>query len=415
MSAKPSAIIFGGLNTFSRTLAALLVPLEGEALVSNLRIIDKYSVAPPTTYLGAEFPKVLEKPNVEYRQANLTVPATVASCFEPSEGQGPFDYVFDLTGEVQWDRPEEIQISRTFNVARILGGEAARRHVKAYVRIQHPFYECSEKGSHDEKENVKPDDVLGTWWHESLRALAAIDNLNLVILRTAMVYGPYIDFGTITNFIVVAAVYGYMKQPMKCLWSPGKHPNHIVHSEDVAGATWALAEWMAGLGRKEANAIAGEEILFKNDKSKVKSVEGMVSPDTKCIAPLFNLEDDSNLTLAELGKTVTSFFGTGFEFHSFFINTAAKFKLEDLVEEINEAHVGEWTRMITTSNPPIPNTQYTAYMDLNKLKKSVIAFDATKIKSVVGYKLRHPTLTNHVMQNIIDKLKAEGSWPNLES
>ena len=42
-------------------------------------------------------------------------------------------------------------------------------------------------------------------------------------------------------------------------------------------------------GRKEANSIAGEEILFKNDKSKAKTVEGMVEPGKKCIAPLFNV------------------------------------------------------------------------------------------------------------------------------
>jgi hypothetical protein len=99
----------GGLNTCSRALAALLVPLDGEPLVSvcrhillgahhntehpkkQLRIVDKYSVHPATTsvpsislfpgpsltlrhsYIGSEFPKLLEKPIVEYRQANLTV------------------------------------------------------------------------------------------------------------------------------------------------------------------------------------------------------------------------------------------------------------------------------------------------------------------------------------------------------
>jgi len=414
MSAKPSAIIFGGLNTVSRTVAALLVPLEGEALVSNLRIIDKYSVSPPTTYLGAEFPKVLEKPNVEYRQANLTVPATVASCFEPSEGQEPFSYVFDLTGEVQWDRSEEVQIERTFNVARLIGQEAARRNVQAYVRIQHPFYECNEKGDHDEKANVKPDEVLGTWWHETLRALAAIENLNLVILRTAMAYGPYIDRGNVMSFTVVAAVYGFMKQPMKCLWSPGKHPSHTVHADDIAGAMWAVAEWMASIGRAKALADAGEEIPFKNDKSKAKKVEGVISPDTKCIAPLFNLEDDSRLTLADMGKLLTSFFGAEFEFYNFLYNIAAKASSDNVVEEINEAHVGEWTRMITTSNPPIPNTPYSAYMDYYRLKKHVIAFDATKLKKVVGYQLKRPHMTNEVLQEIIDKLKAEGSWPNFD-
>ncbi len=46
---------------------------------------------------------------------------------------------------------------------------------------------------------------------------------------------------------------------------------------------------MAKIGRTEANAIAGEEILFKNEKSKVKQVEGMIPADHKCIAPLFNI------------------------------------------------------------------------------------------------------------------------------
>lgn len=63
----------------------------------------------------------------------------------------------------------------------------------------------------------------------------------------------------------------------------------MVHVEDVAGGMWACAEWMAKLGRKDANSIAGEEIVFKNDKSKAKEVEGMAPPEQKCIAPLFNI------------------------------------------------------------------------------------------------------------------------------
>ena len=57
----------------------------------------------------------------------------------------------------------------------MVGLEAAKRKVKAYVRIQHPFYQCKESGSHDEKEEVRPEGVLGTWWHEALRALGAIE------------------------------------------------------------------------------------------------------------------------------------------------------------------------------------------------------------------------------------------------
>ncbi|KAI0721618.1 hypothetical protein C8T65DRAFT_201291 [Cerioporus squamosus] len=413
MSRKPNAIIFGGLNTCSRTLATLLVPPDGgERLVENLRIVDKYSVAPPTTYLGSVFPNVLKQPNVEYRQANLTVAATVASCFDPRAGNEPFDYVFDFTGEIQWDRPEGIQIGHTFKIARLVGLEAAKRKVKAYVRIQHPFYQCKESGSHDEKEEVKPEGVLGTWWHEALRALGAIEDLNLVIVRTALPYGPYINYTALIPFIAVAACYGHLKQPMKALNSPGKYPSHTVHVDDIVGAMWAAAEWMAKTGRTEANTLAGEEIVFKNEKSKVDEVEGMVPPSKKVVAPLFNIEDDSKLTFVELGNVITSFFGTTFDFHNFMTNIAAKFRLEDIIEDINEVHVSTWTTMITTSKPPIPNTHFSSYMDVYNLKKHVVAFNADKIKNIIGYKLKRPEFNHDALRDMVEKLKAEGSWPN---
>ena len=72
-------------------------------------------------------------------------------------------------------------------------------------------------------------------------------------------------------------------------WSPGKNPTHTVHVEDVAGAAWACAQWIASHGRKEANQLAGEVIHFHNEKSKVKEVEGTRPHDEKVVAPLFNL------------------------------------------------------------------------------------------------------------------------------
>ncbi|KAG6854959.1 hypothetical protein C0991_009782 [Blastosporella zonata] len=177
----PSAIIFGGLNTCSRALAALLVPVDGDPLVSHLRIVDKFSVVPPTTYIGQEFPKILANPLVEYKQANLTVPAAVALCFIPPEGQPPYDYIFDYTGEIRHDRTEMIQINTTLNVARLIALEAAKLKVKAYVRMQQPFYDTgsSSKADHSEKQDIKPVDTLGIWWHETLRVLAAIDKYAL--------------------------------------------------------------------------------------------------------------------------------------------------------------------------------------------------------------------------------------------
>lgn len=69
----------------------------------------------------------------------------------------------------------QIYINHTCNVTRLLGLEAAKRNIKAFVRLQQPYYECSEKGSHEEKDDVKPNGVVGIWWHESLRILGAVE------------------------------------------------------------------------------------------------------------------------------------------------------------------------------------------------------------------------------------------------
>lgn len=85
----------------------------------------------------------------------------------------------------------------------------------------------------------------------------------------------------------------------------------------------------------------------------------------------------------------------------------------DAVEEINEHHVGGWTEMITTSNPPIPNTPLSAYMDKYALEKHVVAFSNMKFLEVTGYKLKKPQLNHDTVKEVVDKWKEEGNWPKL--
>lgn len=89
-----------------------------------------------------------------------------------------------------------------------------------------------------------------------------------------------------------------------------------------------------------------------------------------------------------------------------------QFRLEDVIEDINEVHVTTWTKMITTSNPPVPNTQFSSYMDVYHMRKRVIAFSADKLKNVVGYQLQRPQFNHESIGDMVQKLKAEHSWPN---
>lgn len=88
---------------------------------------------------------------------------------------------------------------------------------------------------------------------------------------------------------------------------------------------------------------------------------------------------------------------------------------ESIIEDINEEHVGAWTTMITTCNPPIPNTPLSAYMDEASLQKRIVAFNNAKIKNVIGYQLKHPAFDQASLKEVVDKWKAEGSWPNIEN
>ena len=132
---------------------------------------------------------------------------------------------------------------------------------------------------------------------------------------------------------------------------------------------------------------------------------------------------------------MTSLFGTTFEYYNFVTNTVARvrrirrcsllsvadiwrelfqFRLEEVVEEINDTHVSAWATMLTTSNPPVPNTHLSAYMDTFSLSKHCMAFSNAKIKKVLGIKLKRPYMTQDVGREIVNKWIDEGSWPRLD-
>ena len=71
--------------------------------------------------------------------------------------------------------------------------------------------------------------------------------------------------------------------------------------------------------------------------------------------------------------------------------------------------------MLQASNPPIQNCPLTAYMDAHSLAKQNLAYNNTKIKDVVQYKLKRPQFTQELLKDIVDKFKADGIWPILDT
>ncbi|KIM22374.1 hypothetical protein M408DRAFT_290788 [Serendipita vermifera MAFF 305830] len=420
MAQKPNVLIFGGCNSLSPQLALHLVPLQGEPLVNHIRMVDKFSLFPQTTYVSKEFIKLLQDRSdvIEYRQANLTVPATVTKCFtDPAPNGQPYTHVFDLSGETAYDRPTAIQISHTFNVSLNLAREAAKQNVKAYIRNIGAVYDHvteKKKYKEDDVDGWKPLGVRGVWWHETMRAVASVPNLPLVVIRKAYAYGPGETHGEVTQTILLGLVYKHLDEAMKFLWAP-KLKRHTVHTKDVAGVAWTAAQWAAGLDREKMNALAGVSLPPSGDDS-VKGVPGAIQKEQGgVVVPLFNLVDDNDWNQENTAAVISKVFGIKFGFHGIFASQLAKLRLETVVEDINGVHMEEWTKIIATyANPPVPFTPLSPYALQYQLEKHGCALDGEKLKKVLGYKFLHPYFTEETVRETIESYRVDGIWPQTD-
>ncbi|OAV86191.1 hypothetical protein PTTG_30034 [Puccinia triticina 1-1 BBBD Race 1] len=123
---------------------------------------------------------------------------------------------------------------------------------------------------------------------------------------------------------------------------------------------------------------------------------GMPARDQLVKAPFFNLVDDGDTTQG-LMASICQF---------------AKLNMIDVIEDVNEKHCEPWPEMLSKSNPPITNTPFTPNLPWALLTKNHIAFDGSKIKEVVGFKVKFPGMTEEVIREQVQKFILDGVWPN---
>lgn len=167
-----------------------------------------------------------------------------------------------------------------------------------------------------------------------------------------------------------------------------------------------------------------------------------MSPDqtTDCQLPLFlssHQVDDGRTTYKVIGDTIAE----AFDIQCFFLGDDASqaagvrlttlalalrqistiltrnpfmFLQEDLNEtaqEVNNDHAEAWQELIENSDPPVPRTPLSSYIELHKFERRAISMTNDKIKKVLGFELKHPKFTAAEVQSIVDSFIEEGSWP----
>ncbi|WVQ97048.1 hypothetical protein IAU59_004158 [Kwoniella sp. CBS 9459] len=447
----PVVLILGGTTTVARTLARYLLD-EKSPRASFVRLADRFSVSPPTTYLDKPFLSLLNgvDSKLEYKQFNLANTSRHTELFAPpkewkgatirSEGEGlGFDVVFDLTGETGFDRPEILQISNTYQVALSLATSASQLpdalKPKSYIRLTFPFYEMkslpsSSAGySESASSELKPDGARGRWWHEALRGIGKIPGLNFGVIRCGAWYGRGSYDGEIIPRVVVGHVYKYLKEEMKFLYNSELRLN-TVHSLDVSQALYLLSLYLLSKPRSVVTSESAVSIPFSftspsssgflssSKRSSVseawKTIPTVVPEKETVSIPLFNIVDDHDSNQGSLAKIVAETWGIKYGFLNStvasLVQQFAKTDFSEMVEDVNEMHVEAWSKMLAASDPPIDSSPITPFLDEHAFRKMSVCLDGSKAKKILGYKPVHPKVEVAELREIAREFQQDKLW-----
>jgi nucleoside-diphosphate-sugar epimerase len=228
------------------------------------------------------------------------------------------------------------------------------------------------KKASKEDAKIKPWTSIAKSKIKAEEEIKAVDGLNWVIVRPAIVYGIG-DMTGVTPRIVVGAVYKELKEEMKLLWTKDLKIN-TVHVSDVVAAL----------------------ILICQNKDK-------------SIKQIFNLADKSDADQDTINDILKKIFGISTGYQGTIISNLARLNLKDITEEINEKHLQPWSDLCKRLG--VASSPLTPYLDQELLYNNSLAVDGTKIETVLGFKYSVPEVTEEKVREVINGFIEVGAFP----
>ncbi|BGP23139.1 hypothetical protein JCM10295v2_002033 [Rhodotorula toruloides] len=427
-----TVLILGGLaNDNTRHLVPYLVSLTSAERPVFIRVVDKPLVIPAanayTTYVDTAcrdaFKKGTQDGTVEYLQGNLLTEAMRMRAFtlpdRYSDDGKSFDWIFDFTGETNFEAPEAVHVERTLQLALLLGAAAVKHKVGAYVRGMPCFYRLRDdkKGKVGDEGTVsEPWGTMTSWHHEAARGLAKLEDLNLVLVRRAVMYGPFTVTG-LTPRVLIGEVYKFENEKLEFLWAESLAQNTI-HASDYASTLVKSASWACSLGSRAAILAAHSEDLppTLSSDAQISFLLSRSPPpakkDDEVSAAVFCAVDDCETTQKKIASVIQEVVGVKSGFHGSVISSFAKLNLEDVVEDANDKHLDSWSAMLQSSDPPISNTiPISPSVPTDVLAPYPIALSNTALKKLTGWAPKY-RLDKEVVRETVEGFKREGNWPN---
>ncbi|KAK0520182.1 hypothetical protein OC834_007131 [Tilletia horrida] len=401
-----SVLICGGMQHLARPLLWFLAEDKDATTtrrtgpqIKHVRMVDKFIVsqAGSSLWIDPRTLKTLQDPRFDYKQVNLMNREAAQKVFRAPDGGG-YDIVFDLTGEgagLGTNLSSQMLYDRTTKLARQLAEIAAAEGVKAYLRDTGGYLTIKP-----DEAALKEDQVAGRtvksrkafWWHEAERAVADVPGLNLVITRSAGIWGPFQYVSPLMPRLYMGQVYEWHKEPMKLL-----------------GRAAADAEAGEPIGRIEYSGKDEDEI-----KRILSQAQDICPRDKTPRAPVFNVVDGDNTDQGKILETV----GKAFNIETGFVNTAittwARLNLSSVVDDVNAKHFDMVFDMLKHTHPPVTHetSPLTSFLDAEALANRALALDGSKLRRTIGW-----APTRHLSAEELLAIRAEfrqsgGAWPS---
>eukprot|EP00834_Sanchytrium_tribonematis_P000436 NODE_8_length_66115_cov_0.981823.p21 type:complete len:306 gc:universal NODE_8_length_66115_cov_0.981823:46431-47348(+) len=291
-----SVLITGGTGFVGRHLVDYLL----DSGITDIKVVDKS--LPSLSWLNEKHKSALGK--VQFVQANLCLDSGVAKVFDKS-----YDLVVNLASETKYGQSEEIYKEKVLDVALRIANAAVGK-TKVFVELSTgQVYDPKDKPV-KESGKTKPWTKLAEYKLQTEQELSKLD-LNLVILRPAIIYGVADIYG-ITPRLIIGKVYQHIKETMELLWT-GDLAINTVHVTDVVRA-----------------------ILFTARYHMQKLAKGEI----------YNLADKSNSTQETINALLQNIFGIKTSFVGSVASQFAKLNLTTVVQDVNEKHMAPWSELL---------------------------------------------------------------------